>query len=149
MSDGRIKLLDGKVLLAGGKVATADDCCCGPCGSSCAEAAQPSAVVTIAGPQCQDVAGIYEWDYYYSWPTVCAWHWSQKDGAHALSVSARPSNRGFDRVLIEEVIGGAYHFLDDDPTELDCVNRSVDGTIIVDGFGHCAADAAKITFGGP
>ena len=68
MSDGAIQIVDGKVLIAGGKVATADECCCCPC-SSCLENddgddyAQDDITVTMNAVGCPgtkcDVAGVY------------------------------------------------------------------------------------------
>lgn len=53
MSDGKVQILGGKVLIsAAGKVAVADECCCGCC------ADQPPAVVSGGAGAC-DPAGAY------------------------------------------------------------------------------------------
>lgn len=116
-----------------------------PC-VDCREA-QPSAVVTIAGPDCQDVAGTYAWGDLGLGPPGCSWVWDQIAGLHILVVIAQPGALIFDEVYIDEFSGSATHFRNGSPTELDCVDGSVGGTILLDGVGLCAAMVATVTFG--
>lgn len=109
---------------------------------------QPSAVVTITGPLCQDVAGVYEWFGFGIGPSTCVWEWRQVTGGtvHVLTVSAARSAPDFDDMEISH-IGVASHFVNIDPTELDCVDGIVEGTLAADGRLSCAGDIATITFG--
>ena len=74
MSDGKVQLVGGKVLVsAAGKVATAEDCCCECCGKD-----QPSCVVTEVSGSCdagcsqQELFTPVDFRYAYS---DCGFEW--------------------------------------------------------------------------
>jgi len=89
MSDGKVQLVGGKVLVsAAGKVATADECCCGCQGGICDDCGvdQPDAIVSIGDceppgdPNCHDVAGVYTFLSYADYggdPRSCRWRWKR------------------------------------------------------------------------
>ena len=70
MTDGKIQIYEGKVLADAGRVATADECCCGePCSDCCDdEVTQDDAVITLAGacdPDCPEDLGDWCCDDWY------------------------------------------------------------------------------------
>jgi len=98
MSDGKVQLVGGKVLVsAAGKVATADECCCCakiPCPEDCNGVVQPSAVVTVSGGVCDAfcslAASTVPWlcaDTY-----LCAFQWFLYDPDHDREVSVNILN---------------------------------------------------------
>ena len=165
MSDGEVKIWDGKVLIGpAGQVATADECCCPPSTQPCVDCngddwPQPDAVISATGP-CLDASGVYTFlsfemigspPYYAG----CVWQWTMETeaGTWTLEVGFLYGSPGWAVGLLRrsDNPGGTYFAWQESPQmSIFCSGTShkLIGTFILEGmFETCLEGYATVTLG--
>jgi len=166
MSDGKVQLVGGKVLVsAAGKVATADDCCCGDVCVECTGTDYVATITHSGGGTCWTPEGtaILSSTYDHG-PCGCEWFGDVTfpTNGWVLCIGYCSETKTFCAVLVVNVAGPTYGANDDtclcwasciqrvvtkatDITGLvSCVNGRLTGTFTLNGDGACAPDVATV-----